>query len=161
MFLNNTKLKIIEELTEIIKTLVHKETYKHRPILALATTNLNNIIMNTTLTLGLNATSTIILVDNKTLLPVTATFTEQTASSDNTSVATFVIDPSTPTQVDATPVAAGTGNIILSATASYTDSNTGQPVTQTFTATYPFTVVVAAEGLTLSLTDFVNVPKTA
>lgn len=156
----NRKLKIIEELTEIIRFLLHRRTHEDKPILTLATTNLNKIIMNTTLTLGLNAISTLILVDNKTLQPITVTFTDQTVTSDAPSVATFAIDSTVPTQVNATPVAVGTGNIALSATASYTDSNTGQPVTQVFTATYPFSVTAEAEGLTLSLTDFVNVPAT-
>jgi len=116
--------------------------------------------MKTTLTLGSNATASLILVDNVTLQPVQATFSGQTVSSDNTTAATFVFDTTDPTLVVATPVAVGAGNILLSTIATYVDSNTGQTVTATFTASYPFIVIVTPEGLTLSLTDFVNVGST-
>lgn len=114
--------------------------------------------MNTTLTLGIPAQSNLILVDNVTLQTVPATFTGQTISSDSPA-ATFAFDTVDPTLVVATPVSAGGGNILLSTTATYTDS-TGAVVTNSFTASYPFTVVATADGLTLSLTDFVPVSST-
>lgn len=160
LFNNKKELDIIEDLVGIVKELFHENRIlrKRKPILALKVTinGSNYIIMNTTLTLGFNATSKFVLIDNKTLLPVTATFTDQTVSTDAPGVATFVIDTVNPNQVDATPVATGSGNILIGATATYTDSNTGQVVTAPFTASYPFSVTQAAEGLTLSLTDFVN-----
>jgi len=131
----NKEIEVIENLTKIIDNLLaqrhsgcRRKPHKRRPTLVLS--NQNNIIMKTTLTLGSNATASLILVDNVTLQPVQA------------------------------PVAVGAGNILLSTIATYVDSNTGQTVTATFTASYPFIVIVTPEGLTLSLTDFVNVGST-
>lgn len=161
LFSNKLELEIIEDLIKIIEGLLQDRKRgctrprrrRNRPLLVL--TNQNNILMNTILTLGNPATSSLILVDNVTLQPVAATFTGQTVSSDTPSVATFAFDIANPTQVDATPLTVGTGNILLTATATYTDSNTGLVVTRLFSASYTFSVVATPEGLTLSLTDFI------
>lgn len=161
---HHSETKTIEELVDIVKELIDElkgeRNKKNKPVLAL-TININNsnyIIMNTTLTLGINAFSNLVLLDAKTLLPHTeAVFTGQSATSDSPQFATFTMDPDVANQVDATPVAVGAGNILLSTTATYTDSNSNLEVTALFTATIPFNVAQGAEGLILSLTDFVNV----
>lgn len=145
-----------EELALAVRILLEQ---RNRPILAIASTDLNYIIMNSTLTLGIDAVTQVVLLDNATLQPnTTAVFSGLSVSSDTPSVATFAVDSVILTQIDATPVAAGSGNLIVTVTADYTDSNTGLPVTgAAFTATIPFTVVASPEGLLLSITGFVNV----
>lgn len=169
LFFNEVELGIIETLVEIVGELLkkeekleeqlEKEKNKRRVILGLIA-QINNqkfIIMNTSLTLGINAQSQFVLLDAVTLQPVTnATFSGQTVSGSDDTVATFQIDPSNSNQILATPVATGTGSISISATVSYTNS-VGTPVTATLTANFPFSVSQGADGVLLSLTDFVPV----
>lgn len=163
IYLTKREGEVIEHLVRVAEELIEKEYHlkKHKPLLVLSTPDLKQIIMNTTLTLGISYVSSLILVDNVTLQPVSATFTGQTVSSSDASIATFAFDATVPIQVDATPIAVGSGSILLSAVATYPDvNNPGQFLTQTFTASYPFTVVPTPEGLTLSLTDFVPASST-
>jgi len=167
LFSNEVELRIIDHLVEIVDRLLHREEelekklereeHKRRVVLAL-TTQVNNqkfIVMNTSLILGINAQSQFVLLDAVTLQPVTsAIFSGQTVSSSDSTVATFAIDPTNSNQILATPVAVGTGTINISASVSYTNS-LGASVSATLTASFPFSVALGADGVLLSLTDFV------
>ena len=169
---NNVELDIIGQLVKIVEILLKKEERlerelahekrKRRVVLAL-TTQINNqkyITMNTSLTLGVNAQSQYVLIDIVTLQPVTsAVFSGQTVASSDDTIATFQIDPLNPNQIIATPIAVGIGSINISSLVSYTDS-LGNPVTATLTSSFPFSVAVGADGVLLSLTDFVPLGST-
>ena len=79
------------------------------------------------------------LVDQVTSASVTATFTNQSATSDNPAVATASIDNNG--NVVVTAVAVGTCNVSGSALAAYTDSTGAAQSQQLTTALIPVTIV--------------------
>jgi hypothetical protein len=141
------ELRIIEDLVHIIGNLTHKDHGPHKVKLVILQSfnNKNYIAMSLNLPANQKAPIIVGLVDATTLQPVTATFASTTNSSDNTAI--FTVDASG----NLVGVAAGTANLLTSSAATYTDSNTQQPVTQTLSATTPVVVsaVVTAESVQL------------
>lgn len=91
------------------------------------------------------------LVDTVTNQPVTATFTDVSWSSDNEAVFTTEQNATDTNEQDITGVSAGTANLIVTAVASYTDSN-GDAQTPTLTSTIPVTVTGTPDGVELNVT---------
>jgi hypothetical protein len=116
--------------------------------------NINNstyLLMAQTLAANQKVAAQFGLVDQTTLLPVTGSFSGQSGTSDNTAVATVSVDSNGNLVV--TAVAAGSCNVVGSATAAYTDSTgasqskalSTQPIAVTVTA------VVVADQVSLVL----------
>jgi len=91
------------------------------------------------------------LVDVVTKLPVVAVFTNVSWSSDNTAVMTTEQNAENANEQDITGVAAGAANLLVSATAAYTDSN-GDAQSMALTATIPVSVAPIPDGVELSVT---------
>ena len=106
--------------------------------------------MSLTLAANQAVTGTLGLVDSVTGQPVSAIFTAENFSSDTPAVFTAVQDTTNPNQVDVTAVAAGSGNLLVAATAAYTDS-TGAAQTKPLPLSIPVTItaVVTADAVAL------------
>lgn len=125
------------------------------PIFAL-TTFINNqqlIMADLALALGVSKTGIFTLLDNKTLAAIPGvTFSNQAVGANtNPNAATFALDPANPNNVIGTPVALGSGSVVLSASAAYTDQGDGSAQTGAFSITKNFTVVATADGATLDV----------
>jgi hypothetical protein len=114
--------------------------------------NKNYIAMSLTLPSNQKAPIIVGLVDGKTLLPVTATFSGTTNTIDNTAIAT--VDASG----NLVGVAAGTANLTTSTSATYTDSNTQQPVTAPLTLVTPVTITAVVTAETVQLVVSLGTP---
>jgi hypothetical protein len=143
---------IINRLLGIIENL----TCKAHPVHLVLTTIINKSkfsIMSLSLAANQAVTGLLGLVDSVTGAAVTATFTAENFSSDTPAAFTAVQDTTNPNQVDVTAVAAGSGNILVAATAAYTDS-TGTAQTKPLTVSIPVTItaVVTADAVGLTVT---------
>lgn len=135
-------LSDISKLTEIIARLTTNK--EHIKMVLFKNKNQKTIIMSfAPLPANQKAPIVIGLVDATTLQPVTATSANETEVSDSPTVAT--VDASN----NLVGVSAGSGNLTSTADWTYTDSNTGQPVTATLSIITPFTVtaIVTAEAV--------------
>jgi len=152
--------KLVNEnarLTAIIESLVGTEPQPTPVRLILISKNTsksnNSILRIMSLSIAANqeAVGVLSLLDDETQQPVTATFANTAAVSDTPSVLTASIDSNG--NVDATAVAAGSGNLTVATTATYTNSLGNQMVTQESTV-IPFTVtpVVTADQVSLVVT---------
>lgn len=123
----------------------HEKHQKVRLVIFQSFNNKNYIAMSLTLPSNQKAPITVGLVDSTTLQLVTATFVGTTNTSDNGAI--FAVDA----DGNLVGVTAGTANLLTSSTATYTDSNTQQLVTQTLSLTTPVTItaVVTAESVSL------------
>ena len=92
------------------------------------------------------------LVDHATLNTITATFANVVLTSSDESIFTATSDVNGDGVLDIVPVNPGTATLTATADASYTDANTGQPVTVNKGATIEVTVTAPVEG---QLTDLV------
>lgn len=101
---------------------------------------------------GGNKLTNFTLFDNVTGQPISGVVfsNQQIVSNSNPSAANFVI-PANPNMVISQPLAAGSGVMVASATASYTDPGDGQAKTGSFTVTKNFNVLGAAHGASLDL----------
>jgi hypothetical protein len=148
------ELKIIKIQAETIFNLTKPE--RRRPIFAL-TTIINNqkfIIMgDIVLSVGAGKTGVFTLLDNKTLKPVSdASFTNQAVGvNTNPDAATFEIDPSNPSQPTAKGIAPGSGSVVFTTDASYTDPGDGSSQSGSFSITKNFTVVASPDGVSLDV----------
>lgn len=149
------ELDIIEKLTknnekliELVGRLAIPPAKKVKQVLVQIINNNKFIVMSVSIASNQKASITLSLVDADTLQPITATFVDETETSDNPAAATA------DTTNGIVGVAAGTGNITSVATWTYTDSNTQQPVTVTLTTVTPFevTTVVTAENVSQVVT---------
>lgn len=143
------ELEIIEKLIRIIDKLTNKPPHqKVKQVLINILNNSKFIVMSVSIASNQKAAIILSLVDADTLQPVTATFTGESETSDNPAAATA------DTINGIVGVAPGTGNITSVATWTYTDSNTGQPVTVQLTTITPFevTAVVTAEKVSQVVT---------
>jgi hypothetical protein len=94
------------------------------------------------------------LTDNKTGVVVAATFSNQTVGTNtNPEFATFSLDPSNPNQVNATPLAAGSGQVTFSTHADYSDLGDNTPQSEDFTITKNYTVtqVTTPDGVSFDV----------
>lgn len=86
------------------------------------------------------------LVDHDTQQPIDATFTNVTLTSSDVNILTADTDVNNDGVVDIAGVAPGDVTLDVSADATYTDSNTGQQVTATKTASIGITVTKPLPG---------------
>lgn len=142
--------KIIDRLLGIIENLSSCKAHPVRLVLTKTINNSKFSIMSLTLAANQAVTGTLGLVDSVTGLAVTATFTAETFSSDTPAAFAAVQDTTNPNQVDVTAVAAGSGNLLVAATAAYTDS-TGAAQTKPLTLSIPVTItaIVTADAVAL------------
>jgi hypothetical protein len=120
----------------------------------------NTIMANTKIQVAQNLAAILGLVDTVTGQPVAAEFSDVSFSSDNTEVMTTEQNAENANEQDITGVAAGTANLLVTATAAYNDSN-NEPQTKTLTAAIPVTVAAAADGVALNVTFGVATPAPA
>lgn len=151
---DKAELHIIEKLLAIIEKLI-KPVQNRKPIFALTIIiNRQTFIMSDiVLALGTNKTGVFALLDNKTLQPIPdASFSnQQVGVNTNPGAATFAIDSASPNSPVATPVAVGSGSVVFSADASYTDLGDGSSQTGSFSITKNFTVVASPDGASLDV----------
>jgi hypothetical protein len=108
-------------------------------------------IMSLTLVANQKVAGVLGLVDQVTNNPVTAVFSNVTASSDTQAAFTASVDSSN--NIDVVGVAAGAGNVDISATVAYTDSTgAAQSVTLTLTVPVTITAVITADAVELVVT---------
>jgi len=151
-------LSIIEWQAEMLKKCRDKSHKVHLAI----TTIINNskfIIMSVTLDSSQKVDGVLALIDDTTLQPVPATFSGSTAVSDNAAVCTAAINDDG-SGLEVTAVAAGTANVVVTATAAFTNS-LGQPASGSVSSTISVTVtaVVVADGVHLEITFGAPQPK--
>lgn len=127
----------------------HKHPQRVRQVLFFNINHYKSIAMSLSIPSNQSAPIVLGLIDSDTQAVITATFTGETETSDNTAAATT--DP----VLGLVGVAPGTGNLISVATWTYTDGNTQALVTKEFTTTTPFevtAVVVAGENVAMVVT---------
>lgn len=160
------ELEIIEQLVDneseligIIKTLTQPP--ENKPIFTISVVIQNQfyIMANVALVIGSPKTGLFTLIDNKTLLPISGVKYSNQAlgANSNPEFATFALaltDPNDPTSLNSvvgTPVAAGTGTIVITTTASYNDAGDGSAQSGTFSVTKTFVVSASADGATFDV----------
>jgi hypothetical protein len=130
----------------------HHHRNKHRYHLVFETliNNFKIAIMGAQLNSGQLVIGSLGLVDNVTGNPVQGTFTNVTATSDNSAVYAAVVNADG--TITITAVAPGSGNLSFGATAAYTDSN-GNAQSQALSGTISVAVAQpAADSVSLVLT---------
>lgn len=150
-----------KRLTEIIEAFSGGGSKRQRPIftLSLIIQNQTLIMANVALVIGSPKTGLFTLIDNKTLLPITGVVYSNQAlgANSNPEFATFALaqtDPNDPTSLNSvvgTPVAAGTGTLVITTTANYTDPGDGSAQSGTFSVTKTFVVQASADGATFDV----------
>lgn len=136
-------LELIRILSKVIRPAHNK------PIFALTTfINNNQLIMaNVSLVLGTPKTGLFTLLDNKTLAVLTATFSNQAVGANsNPELASFALDPSNPDQVIGTGIANGSGTVVITTHADWTDPGDKSAQSSDFSITKNYTVVPTADG---------------
>lgn len=100
------------------------------------------------LVVGSPKTGIFTLIDNKTLLPITtASFSNQAVGANsNPEFATFSLDPANPSNLIGTPLAAGSGTVVVTTDASWTDAGDNSSQTGSFSVTKNYTVTPSADG---------------
>lgn len=147
---------IIEETFIIIEGEPwYHHSHRKQKVQLILTTLINNFklkIMSVQLASNQFAIGIPALIDSDTTNPISATFSNPSFSSTNESVFGVTQDASDPNSPRVTGVAAGTGQLNVNYTVSYTDGNTGQPVTQSLSLSIDVTVTeVAGENVTLQV----------
>lgn len=154
------ELRIIERLVaqnskliDIVDKLIFPASEPSKPFLTLSIIiqNQTYIMADVSLVLGTPKSGLYTLIDNKTGLPITGvSFSNQAiGANSNPEFATFALDASN--NVVGTPVAAGSGTVVLTTDASYTDPGDGSAQSGSFTVTKNFTVIAGADGVTLDV----------
>lgn len=157
------ELKIIEhllsnesKLIDIIDRLTTPVKPNNKPFFTLYTiTNKQiNLMANVALVIGSPKTGLFTLIDNKTLLPISpVTYSNQAlGANSNPEFASFALtqtdpnDPASLNSVVGTPIAAGSGTLVIITDASYNDPGDGSAQSGSFSLTKAFTVVASADG---------------
>jgi hypothetical protein len=168
--------KMEKEELEIIEHLLHQEStlisiidrlttptppVNTKPFFTLSLTIQNQIYLmaNVALVIGSPKTGLFTLIDNKTLLPITGVKYSNQAlgANSNPEFATFALaltDPNDPTSLNSvagTPVAAGTGTVVITTDANYTDPGDQSAKSGSFSITKTFVVQLAADGATFDV----------
>lgn len=171
--INNTELLIIgitlaitgyTMLSITINNYIQKECKKKKkqpPFFTLSLTIQNQIYLmaNVALVIGSPKTGLFTLIDNKTLLPIEGVRYSNQAlgANSNPEFATFALaltDPNDPTSMNSvvgTPVAPGTGTLVITTNATYTDPGDGSAQSGSFTVTKTFVVQASADGATFDV----------
>ncbi|MES1222437.1 MAG: hypothetical protein ABUT20_43485 [Bacteroidota bacterium] len=105
------------------------------------------------LVVGTPNTGIFALLDNKTLSVITgASFSNQAVGANsNPELADFSLDPSNPSQVIGSGKAAGSGSVVITTDASYTDPGDGSSQSGSFSVTKNYTVVASADGVSFDV----------
>lgn len=168
--------KMEKEEIEIIEHLLHQESKlisiidrlstppppaRNKPFFTLSLTIQNQIYLmaNVALVIGSPKTGLFTLIDNKTLLPISGVKYSNQAlgANSNPEFATFALaltDPNDPTSLNSvvgTPVAAGTGTLVITTDAAYTDPGDGSVQSSSFSVTKTFVVQASADGATFDV----------
>ena len=146
-------LDIVEDLVHLLKHCCR--SHKEKPIftLSLQIQNQTLIMANVALVIGSPKTGAFTLIDNKTLLPIpNVTYSKQAVGTNsNPEFATFALDPNNPNAVIGTPIAAGTGTVVITTDASYNDPGDNSPQSGSFSVTKTFVVTPSADGATFDV----------
>lgn len=143
------ELIIIKELVDVVNKLTKPVSQSGKPIFALAIKiNKQILIMaDVSLVLGTPKTGIFTLLDNKTLAVLSATFSNQAVGpNSNPELATFALDPANPNQVIGTGNAAGSGTVVITTHADWTDPGDNSAQSSDFSVTKNYTVVATADG---------------
>lgn len=136
-------------VNETVIIIDEQHYHKSLPIFAL-TTSINNqiyIMANVSLVLGTPKSGVFTLLDNKTLAVLAATFSNQSVGANsNPELASFAIDPSNANQVIGTGIAAGSGTVVITTHAEWTDPGDNSNQTNDFSVTKNYTVIASADG---------------
>jgi hypothetical protein len=149
------ELKIIASLVHIVGKLIGEK--KQKPIFALTTILNNNqkviLMADVSLVIGSPKTGIFTLVDNKTLLPIsTVTFSNQAVGANsNPELASFALDPANPNQVIGSGIAAGSGTVVITTHADYTDPGDNSAQSGDFSVTKNYTIIASADGVTFDV----------
>lgn len=146
------ELDIIKELVHIVNRLTIEKHHPHKVHLILTLTNNKSILQIMSLSIVSNQAvkGSLGLLDSVNNSPVSGTFANTGASSDNTAAFTTSIDADG--NVVVTGVAEGSGNLNVNTNATFTDS-LGNSQTQTLTAVIPVTItkIVTADAVVLTI----------
>lgn len=146
--------KTLDIVGDLVHILLHR-CHCNKPIftLSLQIQNQTLIMANVALVIGSPKTGAFTLIDNKTLLPIpNVTYSKQAVGTNsNPEFATFALDPSNPNAVIGTPVAAGTGTVVITTDASYNDPGDNSPQSGSFSVTKTFVVTASADGATFDV----------
>lgn len=128
----------------------HHRKHRNKPIFALTITIKNQTLIMTDvqLVVGSPKTGIFTLIDNKTLLPITtASFSNQAVGANsNPEFASFALDTANPNNLIGTPIAAGSGTVVITTDASWTDAGDNSSQTGSFSVTKNYTVTPSADG---------------
>lgn len=142
-------------LLKVVEKLIPHQPPRQKPIftLSLQIQNQIYIMANVALVIGSPKSGAFTLIDNKTLLPIDGvTYSNQAVGANsNPELATFALDPANPNSVVGTPVAAGTGTVVITTDASYTDPGDGSTQSGSFSVTKTFVVTPSADGATFDV----------
>jgi hypothetical protein len=155
-FLLKNERLLVQLAEDAIHRIPKPENQHNKPIFTLSiNTNSQILIMaNVALVIGSPKTGLFTLIDNKTLLPITGVKYSNQAlgANSNPEFATFALaltdpaDPASLNSVIGTPVAAGSGTLVITTDASYTDPGDGSAQSGSFSVTKAFNVVASADG---------------
>lgn len=129
----------------------HHRKHRNKPIFAL-TTIINKqkfiYMADVQLVVGSPKTGIFTLIDNKTLLPITtASFSNQAVGANsNPEFASFALDTANPNNLIGTPIAAGSGTVVITTDASWTDAGDNSSQSGSFSVTKNYTVTPSADG---------------
>jgi hypothetical protein len=156
------ELQIIEKLIrneskliDIIDQLVAPPPPNNKPVFTLSTiiNKITYIMADISLELGTPKTGLFTLTDNKSgVVLTTAVFSNQAlGANSNPEFATFALDPANPSHVIGTAIAAGSGTLVITTDASYTDLGDGSTKSGSFTVTKNYSVVASADGVSFDV----------
>ena len=151
--LTGTVKKLVDIIDRLTRNTEHK---KERPIFVLTTIiNHQNLILmaDVQLVVGSPKTGIFTLIDNKTLLPITsASFSNQAVGfNSNPEFATFALDTANPNNLIGTPIAAGSGTVMITTNASWTDAGDNSSQTGSFSVIKNFTVIASQDGASFDI----------
>jgi|SRR6266404_6166526 len=148
-------------LLKVVEKLIPHHPTRQKPIftLSLQIQNQTLIMANVALVIGSPKTGLFTLIDNKTLLPISpVTYSNQAlGANSNPEFATFALaltdpnDPASLNSVVGTPIAAGTGTLVITTTAAYADPGDGSAQSGSFSVTKTFVVTPSADGATFDV----------
>lgn len=160
--LEEKELDIIEllirqesKLIGIIDRLTTPPKPSNKPVftLSIIINKTRYIMADISLSLGTPKNGIFTLTDNKTGAVLTdAVFSNQAlGANSNPEFATFALDPANPNRVIGTPVAAGSGTLVINTDAAYNDLGDGSAHTGSFSVTKNFTVTLTEDGVSFDV----------
>jgi hypothetical protein len=156
------ELEIIEHLIRqeskligIIDRLTTPPKVDRKPVFTLSTIINKTIYLmaDIVLDLGTPKNGIFTLTDNKNGAVLTdAVFSNQAVGvNSNPEFATFALDPGNSSRVIGTPIAAGSGTIVITTDASYKDLGDGTQQSGSFSVTKNYSVVASPDGVSFDV----------